>query len=102
MDSDEKEECEENEEECEENNDDENEGEEDINTISNIYEELEGKEKKYWYEKGEKIPKPKFELAKNILAKALNEEIKTEVITMLQLKETFNSPVLNNIKIYKK
>ena len=96
MESDEKEECEENKEECEENNDDENEGEEDINTISNIYQELEGKQQKYWYEKEEKIPKPKYELDKNVLAKALNEEINTEVITMLQLKETFKSPFLNN------
>lgn len=74
----------------------EEEEEEDNNTISNICEELEGKEEKLLHKKKENIPKPKYELAKNVLAQTLNEEINTEVITMLKLKETFRSPCLNN------
>ena len=79
-----------------ESRENEEEEEEDNNTISNICEELEGKEEKLLHKKKENIPKPKYELAKNVLAQTLNEEINTEVITMLKLKETFRSPCLNN------
>ena len=75
----------------EENNDDES-GEEGF--FINLFKGLKGKEK--WYCKKKNVPKPKYELAKNTLAQELNEKINSEIVTMLQLKETFNSPFLNN------
>ena len=75
----------------EENNDDES-GEEGF--FINLFKGLKGKEK--WYCKKKNVPKPKYELDKNNLPEKLNEQVNSEVITMLQLKETFNSPFDNN------
>jgi len=75
----------------EENNDDES-GEEGF--FINLFKGLKGKEK--WYCKKKNVPKPKYELDKNNLPEKLNEQVNSEVITMLQLKEAFNSPFDNN------
>ena len=75
----------------EENNDDES-GDEGF--LINLFKGLKGKEK--WYCKKENVPKPKYELDKNNLPEKLNEQVNSEVVTMLQLKETFNSPFDNN------
>ena len=81
----------------EENNDDES--EEEANFI-NLFKSLKGKEK--WYCKKKNVPEPKYELAKNTLAQLLNEQVNSEIVTMLQLEETFNSPYSTNYVDIKK
>jgi hypothetical protein len=59
-------------EEFEENNDDENE-EEGNNILASIFRGLKGKEK--WYCKKKNVPKPNYQLAKNVLAKNIGEKV---------------------------
>ena len=75
----------------EENNDDES-GEDGL--IVNLCKGLKGKEK--WYCKKKNVPKPKYELDKNNLPEKLNEQVNSEVVTMLHFQEKFRSPYDNN------
>lgn len=79
--------------ECEENNDDES-GNEENHIILSIFKGIKGKEK--WYAKKKNVPPPNNELDKNIISEVMKEKMNSEVITMLELKETFISPFSNN------
>ena len=80
-------------EECEENNDDENE-EEGNNILASIFRGLKGKEK--WYCKKKNVPKPTYQLAKNVLAKNIGEKVNSEIVSILHFKETFMSAFDSN------
>ena len=79
--------------ECEENNDDES-GDEENHIILSIFKGIKGKEK--WYAKKKNVPPSTNELDKNIISEVMKEKMNSEVITMLELKETFISPFSNN------